>query len=232
MIMALIRLCTNMNMLQQLQSYRQSKVQIKTSCCPEAMSTNSPLHPHPKVHGTRSQHPLEHVGQMLLIYMSIRGFCPCFFCCFSLGWVSRTIGKHNSRLWARILYHHLQFLVLLWIAASAYTGLGNAQHSAGNNAQQRTLTLLSPNLTSGNPSVISSLDFLVSIFFLISKATEVSCSSGFAFNSVLLLFFKHKMHHISHGNSACADEWHLRTTINSSDNIYQLKSCLFECEEY
>lgn len=102
---------------------------------------------------------------MLLIHMWIREFCPCFFCCFSLGWVSRMIGKHNSRLWARILYHHLQFLVLLWIAASAYTGLGNAQHSAGNNAQQRTLTLLSPNLTSGNPSVISCLDFLVSISF-------------------------------------------------------------------
>lgn len=80
MIIALIRLHANIHTLQQLQSYRQSKVQIEPAAVwywwvltptlnPPALSQSK---------GTCNQHPAGHVEQVLLMHILVRVFCLCF----------------------------------------------------------------------------------------------------------------------------------------------------------
>lgn len=148
MIMALIRLHANIHTLQQLQSYRQSKVQIEPAAVQYRWATTT-THPLPALSqstGTCSQHPARHVpwsrcfwythgsGSFALVSVVLPPF--------PLHLVLRMIGKHHHSLWAWVLHQHLPLGVLLWVDVSVHTELEETHHcvTPGNYSQQVALT--------------------------------------------------------------------------------------------
>lgn len=147
MIMALIRLHANIHTLQQLQSYRQSKVQIEPAAVWYRWTlTLPPSHspPCPKVQG----HAISmHLDMWSRCFWYTHGSVSFAFVSivlppFALRCVLRMIGKHHHSLWAYVLHHHLPLLVLLWVEVSVHAGLEAAHYciTPGNYSQQMALT--------------------------------------------------------------------------------------------